>query len=145
MSDPLFRLVYCSRNALTGPPETMQEEVEQILASSRRNNAPVGVTGALLFNRDWFAQALEGPQGAIESLFERILRYKRHGDVTILAFEPLEARSFANWSMAYAGMMVHDDTTFAALTLTPGDGARTVLDLLNVVLLRGEAPSRVVP
>lgn len=141
MSDNLYRLVYCSRNALTGSPETMRIEVEQILEAARRNNARLDVTGALLFNRGCFAQVLEGPQNTVERVFEEISCDLRHKDVAILEFAPVETRSFPNWSMAYTGMLEDDRTTFATLTLAPSDGASTVLELLNALVLREENPS----
>lgn len=142
MNKRLSRLVYCSRNTLAGPLDTMQTEIEQILASSRRNNVRIGVTGALLFNQGCFAQALEGPRDAIESLFEKIVCDRRHDDVRILSFGFVETRSFPDWSMAYAGRIENDDASFAALTLTPGEGARRVLDLLNTLVRREEGPPR---
>ncbi len=55
---PLLRVVYVSRSLL---PETAAEaELERILARARRGNAALGITGALLFSEDCFAQALEG-------------------------------------------------------------------------------------
>ena len=54
----LYRLIYVSRNAMAGQARQLDEEIGRILASSRRNNARVGVTGALLFSADCFAQAL---------------------------------------------------------------------------------------
>ena len=39
-----------------------------------------------------------------ETLFEIIQMDERHADVTVLHFEPLEERNFADWSMALAGI-----------------------------------------
>jgi hypothetical protein len=127
---------------MTGPLDTILAEIEQILASSRQNNARIGVTGALLFNRGCFAQALEGPRDAIERLYEKIACDPRHDDVRILSFGFVETRSFPDWSMAYAGRIENDDASFAALTVAPGEGARRVLDLLNTLVRREEGPAR---
>jgi hypothetical protein len=61
------------------------------------------VTGALVFNSGFFAQALEGDCSAIEKVFEKIQHDPRHGDVQILAYNPAIERVFPNWSMAYLG------------------------------------------
>ena len=145
MKGSLYRLVYCSRNALTGSPETMRVEVEQILEVARRNNAHLGITGALLFNRGCFAQVLEGPQDNVERVFEEISCDLRHKDLAILEIAPVETRSFPDWSMAYTGMLEDDRTTFVALTLAPSDGASTVLEFLNALVLREEGPSGAAP
>ncbi len=102
MSD-IHRLVYTSRNLLQGTEEDRVATVAQILATSQRNNGKVGVTGALLFNAGSFAQVLEGPRAAVEATFERIQRDPRHSDVSVLQCEPVEARGFPNWSMAFIG------------------------------------------
>jgi len=97
----LYRLVYASKNLIQGTDEEVLREVTQILEASQRNNVPVEVTGALMFNAGAFAQVLEGPQQGVEDTFERIQCDPRHGDVTVLQCGPTGARSFANWSMAY--------------------------------------------
>ena len=102
MSD-LHRIVYYSRNRLAGGPDVVADQIRTILAASQRNNAPLGVTGALMFNSGCFAQVLEGPQEAIEATFERIQQDDRHGDVSLLEFSPIPHRFFPNWSMAYVG------------------------------------------
>lgn len=101
MTEALYRIVYCSRNtAPTGP-----EELRQILAASRVNNARDGVSGALLFSDGSFAQVLEGPLAAVERTFERIQCDLRHAGVTVLQFGPTEGRVFADWSMAEAATL----------------------------------------
>ena len=102
MSD-LYRLVYTSRNLLDGGEDERSAAVAGILAVSKRNNARVGVTGALLFNAGSFAQVLEGPRAAVEATFERIQRDPRHSDVSVLQCEPVAERGFSNWSMAFIG------------------------------------------
>ena len=101
--EKVYKLLYCSRNLLSGSLAEQQAEVQKILESSRRNNVREGVTGALLFNGDWFAQVLEGPLAKVEIAFERIQCDPRHTDVTLLESEIADQRIFADWSMAYAG------------------------------------------
>ena len=130
MTQPLDRLVYHSRNRIAGSPEEVALGLETILAGSRRNNPRAGVTGALMFNNGCFAQVLEGPRPAVESIFERIQNDARHGDVSLLFFETVERRTFAGWSMAFIGRGAADaaryghiaaDTGFDPSTLD-GDG-----------------------
>ena len=98
----IHRLVYYSRNRVTDGPLTAWI-IRDILAASRKNNARVGVTGALMFNSGCFAQVLEGPRAAVEETFERIQQDERHGDVSLLGFEAVEHRAFETWSMGYVG------------------------------------------
>ena len=104
MNEQLYSLAYFSRNAITGSTETIAAEIRNILACARRNNAAQGVTGALLFSDGCFAQVLEGKQADVEAIFETIQCDPRHADVTILHLHAVERRSFAQWSMAFAGI-----------------------------------------
>ncbi len=100
MQDSLYRLLYVSRSSIGGDATDLRREVDSILEVARRNNAAAGITGALMFNARFFAQALEGSQQAIERIFENIQCDLRHGSATILSFEPIEERAFLNWHMA---------------------------------------------
>jgi len=141
MSNQLFRIVYCSRNTMPASDALSRTEIDQILSSARRNNKKCGVTGALLFNRGCFAQVLEGPRGAVEGVYETIACDPRHGNVTLLEAAPVSQRAFANWSMAYSGMIEDDRVNFSELSLAPADGANTVINLLGGLVLREEAGS----
>jgi len=103
MNTELYRLVYCSRNRIRGTEAEVTSEIQQILRSSRDNNARVGVTGALLYDAGTFAQALEGPLAAVEEVFERIQEDFRHSDVTVVENGPVATRLFGDWAMAMCG------------------------------------------
>jgi hypothetical protein len=103
IASDLHRLVYYSRNRIQGTPAEVPAEMDAILASAQRNNSPINVTGALIFNAGIFAQVLEGTRHNIELTFERIQRDPRHGDVHVLAFEEVPNRGFPAWSMAFVG------------------------------------------
>lgn len=116
----LYRLVYASRNLLAGSEDEAAEAVMQILTTSQRNNAAVGVTGALLFNKGAFAQVLEGPRRFVEDTFERIQQDDRHGDVTVLQCGPADVRGFADWSMAFVGRSQRGQALWAELAAQSG-------------------------
>ena len=133
----LHRLVYYSRNRMTGDPDQLAQSITSILSTSRANNSKVGVTGALMFNAGCFAQVLEGPQSAVEEVFERIQQDERHGDVSLLAFEPVRARAFEAWSMGFVGASVSDAARYGALAQRSGfDPARMTGDALFETLHR---------
>ena len=101
MNSDVYKILYCSRNLIEGEDAKREAEINQILQTARRKNKEQNVTGALLFNSGYFAQALEGPRLAIEQIFERIQRDPRHGDVTVLSSQTDGHRDFPEWSMAY--------------------------------------------
>lgn len=120
MTQSLSRLVYLSRNMIPGDDVSVEDEINQILETSRRNNAQVGVTGALLYNAGCFTQILEGPSEAVSGVFERIQRDTRHGDVVVLEFGPVDTIDFADWSMGFVG---RQDEPVDYLKTVPSDGA----------------------
>jgi len=137
MTQTLHRLVYYSRNRVTGGPEALAEAITSILAASQVNNARMDVTGALMFNAGCFAQVLEGPRAAVENIFERVQQDERHGDVSLLAFAPAPVRVFERWSMGFVGASVKDAARYGALAQQSGfDPARMTGEALFETLHR---------
>jgi Sensors of blue-light using FAD len=95
---PIFRLVY--RSQLTISPEDRKVEIASILDASRAKNVDRDITGALLVWQDYVVQTLEGEEGAVRGLYEKIAKDPRHEAVTLLEAQTVEKRSFARWSMA---------------------------------------------
>ncbi len=91
----LIQLTYASRTSKTLIPEDLQS----ILVASKRNNARVGVTGALCLANGIFLQQLEGDRTAVSLLYHRILLDPRHRDPAILDFSEIASRKFTQWSM----------------------------------------------
>lgn len=77
-------------------------ELVAILARARARNAQLGVTGMLLFTGGSFFQILEGRAEVLAELYAKIAADPRHTSVVKLIAEPLERRSFADWSMGYS-------------------------------------------
>lgn len=95
-----------------------------------------------MFNAGCFAQVLEGKREVLESTFERIQQDHRHGDVSLLVFEPVDARLFGEWSMGFFGQ--RDAAEFADLAASTGfDPSRAngdqVVEALKKLALEEEA------
>ncbi len=56
----------------------------------------------LLFDGGSFFQILEGEPEVVARLYIRLAADKRHSAIKKVIAEPIEARSFANWTMGYA-------------------------------------------
>lgn len=108
----LYSLAYISKNMIKGDRDVIEADIKSILASAHKNNPALNVTGALLYSGGYFCQVIEGPEEALEELFENIQLDSRHGQVTVLHFEPIEKRSFGEWAMAFAG--IEDEMRFDA-------------------------------
>jgi hypothetical protein len=96
----IVRLTYYSRNRIDRRDGPMQDRIHDILIESVANNRRDDITGALIHDEKWFAQALEGPETLVSATFERILRDPRHCDVRLIKMQPVETRRFAAWWMA---------------------------------------------
>ena len=90
----MIRLTYASRATNLGPMD-----IKDILASSRRNNQQLGVTGALCLSGGIFLQCLEGDRTVVNTLYHRLLKDPRHRDTQIIGYEEIVKRMFTGWNM----------------------------------------------
>lgn len=91
----LIRLIYASRTGGTLTPL----DVKDIVQTSQRNNAALGVTGALILSNGIFLQCLEGDHMAVNPLYHRIILDTRHRDPAILAHREVDLRLYGGWQM----------------------------------------------
>lgn len=94
----VFRLVYRSHDRI--PEDGRRAELGELFSQARSNNKRSGLTGALLLDRDWFVQTLEGDEAVVRALFARIEDDPRHDAVEVLEAGPVPGRLFARWAMA---------------------------------------------
>jgi hypothetical protein len=81
-----------------------EPELEELLATSRRNNIAAGLSGMLLYAEEHFIQTLEGEQEVVDAAFERIRRDTRHRNVIVALREDIAERTFPDWSMGFASL-----------------------------------------
>lgn len=93
----LFRLLYIS----SGVRLFGDEELAELLAVARRNNAPLGISGMLLYLDGNFLQVLEGNESDVRRLFATIASDVRHRGLIVLLSQPIETRAFPDWSMGF--------------------------------------------
>jgi hypothetical protein len=81
-------------------------QLAALLQQSRKSNERAGLTGMLLHDESdgTFFQVVEGEPEAIETLLQKLLRDQRHSHLTVIIREPIAERSFANWTMGFAGV-----------------------------------------
>ena len=121
LQQPLLSLVYSSR-AVVG---FGLDDLDELLAHSRRANADSGVTGLLLFKDHRFLQLLEGPVAAVREKMAFIAEDPRHDHVTVLLEEDVPTRQFPEWTMGYAA----EDT----LQRAEVPGHRTTFDDIDFI------------
>jgi hypothetical protein len=91
----MIRLLYFSHAA----PTISDEQVQDILLSSRRNNSANSITGILIHGGGLFMQVLEGPEQDVLRKYVKILDDPRHSGARILYISPANDRIFEKWSM----------------------------------------------
>ena len=93
----MARLIYTSHPSDNFKPD----DIEKILAASRKNNAKLSVSGLLYFNQSYFLQCLEGSRSAINQVYHNILNDDRHDKPMILDYREIRERDFPVWEMGY--------------------------------------------
>lgn len=76
-------------------------ELVDLLVESRSRNADRGITGLLLYRRGRVMQMLEGEEGVVRNLFDRISMDVRHQQVTTVWNSVATQRRFPDWTMGF--------------------------------------------
>ena len=121
----MFSLVYVSSATLPFSAEDLRD----LLATCRENNAALGVTGMLLYKDGNFMQVLEGDEKAVRGLYARIEADPRHGGEITLQQGFTERRQFPDWSMGFRDLNSTEEAS------TPGYS-----EFLNAPLTGREFP-----
>ena len=129
------RLIYISENQMDSTRGSMVRQLGAILSVSNRNNEAAGITGALVFDDNWFLQALEGERRAVWKTFERIEEDDRHAGTHIVELIEAERRLFGNWWMGVATRTAATEEAFRphmrnGLFAPQGMSAQHILDLM---------------
>lgn len=100
----LIHCIYSSAEAIEFSPD----DIVALLEKARINNAKLGITGMLLYDKGAFFQVLEGEPEAVTALLETIKRDDRHQKFVKLIEESIEERDFSEWTMGYSGVKASD-------------------------------------
>jgi Sensors of blue-light using FAD len=110
----LIQLTYASRTSRLISSADMRD----ILQASQRNNAKLGITGALCMHNGTFLQQLEGDRAAVNLLYHRILKDPRHKDPAVLDFGEIASRRFGGWSMGMLSALEENKLLFLKYSRT---------------------------
>jgi len=93
----MISLVYVS--SATG--DFSGDDLTALLKQSREKNARLNITGMLLYKDGNFIQVLEGPDDAVEQLYQTIHADDRHIGVIRMLARKIEQRQFPDWTMGF--------------------------------------------
>lgn len=96
-----------------------EEEIEKILAACKVNNAPLDITGVLLYSDTKFIQYVEGESASLMTLYDKIKKDTRHEKAVMISYNPIQSRIFPSWQMG-SRKIANDDVNFVT-DITPGD------------------------
>lgn len=72
-------------------------------------NPTLNISGALLYNNNFFLQVLEGKKEIIKELFAKIRKDKRHKDILMILDQKIENRIFENYEANFSIMKTKKD------------------------------------
>ena len=75
------------------------EQLKEIVRSAVEKNAKNNITGMLLYANSCFFLIIEGPDDAIDNLYKKLLKDRRHSTITKILDKEITERGFADWSM----------------------------------------------
>jgi len=90
------RLIYKSQ---TSWDLLTNDSLRELAESSAANNAEQEISGLLVLSGEAFLQVLEGPVDAVNDLYLKIAKDKRHGSLRLLVYEQISEGIFQDWSM----------------------------------------------
>ncbi len=91
----MYHLIYKSK-----PLESNNQDLLlSIFEASQKKNKELNITGLLLATDKHFIQLLEGDKSEINQLYHNIAKDARHTELEIISFQPIEKRSFPEWTM----------------------------------------------
>lgn len=96
----MYHLLYLS----TATALYDDQDLEDILTVSRRNNTALDITGLLLYHDGAILQLLEGDKAVVQSTYARIAGDDRHNNVMLVLEHESPERQFSDWAMGFRRM-----------------------------------------
>ena len=125
----ILRLTYISRYN----NDNLNGEVTRILEQAQQNNERNGITGALVFNHNYFLQSIEGARPIINGLLRKLVQDERHHSLQVIECREVEQRHWNKWSMKY--LIPSDENKGLALKFSTGNEFNPYLMSTNQIMM----------
>ena len=125
----ILRMTYISRYN----NDNLNGEVTRILEQAQKNNERNGITGALVFNHNYFLQSIEGARPVINGLLRKLVQDERHHSLQIVECREVEQRQWNKWSMKY--LIPSDENKGLALKFSTGNQFNPYLMSTNQIMM----------
>ena len=113
--------------------DNLNGEVTRILEQAQKNNERNGITGALVFNHNYFLQSIEGARPVINGLLRKLVQDERHHSLQIVECREVEQRQWNKWSMKY--LIPSDENKGLALKFSTGNQFNPYLMSTNQIMM----------
>ena len=143
----LLRIAYFSENRLGFT--SRNQRLRALQAEAIAKNAAARLSGALAHDDLWFVQVLEGEEAVVNATFDRILRDRRHANVSIVSKSLVPTRLFGDWSMGFAMRSSRNEHLFGShwnnTGLNPKSmNADTIVKLLQALAAEGHMSAKAI-
>ena len=125
----ILRLTYISRYN----NDNLNGEVTRILEQAQQNNERNGITGALVFNHNYFLQSIEGARPVINGLLRKLVQDERHHSLQVIECREVEQRHWSKWSMKY--LIPSEENKGLALKFSTGSDFNPYLMSTNQITM----------
>jgi hypothetical protein len=98
-------------------------ELDRLLQLIRERNSQEDITGFLMYCDGNFMQYIEGPAETLQHVFQKICADASHANIVEMINQPISAREFNGWSMAYAKAHIETFNELCSASWQPESGA----------------------
>jgi hypothetical protein len=111
-----------------------QNGIQDIFATTQRNNHIRNITGILLFLENSFLQVLEGERNEVASLFTKIQNDNRHENIFVVIDKSIEKCTFKNYKSGFSFVKDAEDLNNLKNYLnTSSDSIKETENILNIL------------
>ena len=101
-------ITYISKVIARQSGATVPVDLSQIYCRARRFNSKNNISGVLSYRLGYYFQTIEGEDQAVNDLFSKVSKDKRHTEPTIIFDSRISERSFSRWPMKLLQSINHD-------------------------------------
>lgn len=88
------------------------KDLNQLLKQAAEKNELLNITGKLVYCEGAFLQLLEGPEYAVKSIYQSILKDKRLITIKLITVGYTQNRHFPDWSMGFGQVSIAEINKF---------------------------------
>lgn len=111
--EALKEILYVSQSTI--PRKTAAAELDSLVSAANVKNRSLEICGTLIYSGHRFAQCLQGPASAVDSLMQDIAHDPRHEHFCVVVDRPIERCSYKGWGLHYSGPSTYVDRHIKAV------------------------------